>query len=101
MFGVVNGKIIPVAGRTGTAKLYTKVIGGSYPDALQVETDITITSAGFYEFNDVPIVKNVKIPAEDSSTEAHEGEVKVYWYVINNSSANKLRYTIDDIYLGL
>lgn len=101
LFGVVNGKIIPVAGKTGTAKLYTKVTGGSYPDTLQVETDITITSAGFYEFNDVPIVKNVKIPAEDSSTEAHEGEVKVYWYVINNSSANKLRYTIDDIYLGL
>ena len=101
LFGVVNGKIIPVAGKTGTAKLYTKVIGGSYPDTLQVETDITITASGYYEFNDVPIVRNITIPAEISNTDAHEGEVKVYWYVINNSSSNKLRYTIDEVYLGL
>lgn len=95
---------IPTDDTNGTLALGVNGPTRSYHDystLAKANTDITITPAGFYEFNDVPIVKNVKIPAEDSSTEAHEGEVKVYWYVINNSSANKLRYTIDDIYLGL
>ncbi|MBQ2470535.1 MAG: hypothetical protein II514_05065, partial [Ruminococcus sp.] len=101
LFNVVGGEIRPVAGKTGTAKLYTKVTGGSYPDTLQVETEVTITAAGSYEFNDVPIVKNILIPAEDSDTEEHEGEVKVYWYIINNSNTNSLKYSIDELYLSL
>ena len=32
---------------------------------------------------------------------ANANVVKVYWYVINNSSTNALTYTIDQVYLGL
>ena len=93
LFNVVNGKIQPVAGKTGTATLYTKVTGGSFSDTLQVETTVTITSAGNYEFSDVPIVKNIQMAADAT--------VEVYWYVINNSPSAALTYTIDDVYIGL
>ena len=91
-----TGVITPVA--AGTATLYTKSQGGSYPDSQQVETDVTVTYAASsssisYVFYDVPIVKNLKIPSGES--------VDVYWYVINNSATSSLRYTIDSIYLGM
>ena len=91
-----TGEITPVA--AGEAKLYTKSTGGSYPDEQQVESTVHVTSAANYVFNDVPIVKNIKIPA---STENNANVVKVYWYVINNSSTNALTYTIDQVYLSL
>ena len=94
-----TGVITPVA--AGTATLYTKSVGGSYPDSQQVETTVTVTSEGNYVFNDVPIVKNIQIPVDDQNTDSSENVVKVYWYVINNSSSNALSYTIDQVYLGL
>ena len=91
-----TGVITPVA--AGEATLYTKAIGGSYSDEQQVETTVKVTATANYIFNDVPIVHNIKIPA---STENNANVVKVYWYVINNSTTTGLRYTIDEIYVGL
>lgn len=86
-----SGLITPVA--AGEAVLYTKSVGGSYPDTQQVETTVRVSAAGKYAFYDVPIVKNILIPAA--------GEVNVDWYVINNSDTTKLSYEIDQIYLGM
>ena len=94
-----TGVITPVA--AGTATLYTKSQGGSYPDSQQVETTVTVTSAANYVFYDVPIVKNIQIPVDEQNTDSSENVVKVYWYVINNSKDHALKYTIDQVYLGL
>lgn len=87
----VHGKITGV--RAGTATLYTKVVGGTYGDFIQKETEINVTPNNSYVFYDVPIVRNMKIPAN--------GTQEVYWYVINNSLTNALSYTIDEVYIGL
>ena len=89
--GETTGVITPIG--AGEAKLYTKAVGGSYSDAQQVETTIKVTAAANYVFNDVPIVRNVKIPAG--------GSVPVYWYIINNSETTALRYTIDSLFIGM
>lgn len=95
-----TGKITAVG--EGEAILYTKSEGPSYGDTLQVETVVKVTSSSNYEFNDVPIVRNIKIPGSIGTDENNPANVvKVYWYVINNSDYNKLNYTIDSIYLGL
>lgn len=86
-----KGVITPIG--AGEAKLYTKAVGGSYSDAQQVETTIKVTAAANYVFNDVPIVRNVKIPAG--------GSVPVYWYIINNSETTALRYNIDSLFIGM
>lgn len=86
-----SGLITPKA--AGEAVLYTKSVGGSYPDTQQVETTVRVSAAGKYAFYDVPIVKNILIPAS--------GIVNVDWYVINNSDTAKLSYEIDQIYLGM
>lgn len=86
-----TGVITPVG--AGTAILYTKSAGGSYPDSQQVETTVTVTAASNYVFYDVPIVRNVVVPAGES--------INVYWYVINNSDSAALSYTIDSLYLGM
>ena len=85
--GVITPKNV-----NGTAILYTKSTGGSYPDEQQVETTVHVTSDANYVFHDVPIVKNVKMAADES--------VDVNWYVINNSTSNALTYEIDEIYIG-
>lgn len=85
-----TGVITPVG--AGEAKLYTKALS-SYSDSQQVETTVKVTAANDYAFNDVPIVRNLKIPAGES--------VDVYWYVINNSEEYALRYTIDSLYIGM
>ena len=82
----------------GEATLYTKSTGGSYPDEQQVETTVKVTSAANYVFNDVPIVRNMKIPG---TTTDNKNVVKVYWYVMNNSTSKNLTYTIDEVYVGL
>ena len=94
--GHTKGVIYPQG--AGVATLYTKSTGGSYPDEQQMETTVHVTSAANYVFNDVPIVKNIKI---SGSTTNDANVVKVYWYVINNSSSNSLSYTIDNVYVGL
>ena len=86
-----HGKITGVS--AGTATLYTKVVGGTYGDFIQKETEINVTPNNSYVFYDVPIVRNMKIPAN--------GTQEVYWYVINNSLTNALSYTIDEVYIGL
>lgn len=91
-----TGVITPVA--AGEATLYTKSVGGSYPDSQQVETTVKVTAAANYVFNDVPIVRNLKI---SGSTDNDANVVKVYWYVMNNSTTNALSYTIDEVYVGL
>ena len=95
-----TGVITPVA--AGEAILYTKSTGPSYNDTVQVETTVRVTTGSNYEFNDVPIVRNIQIPADAGSDENDpKNVVNVYWYVVNNSNSNKLTYTIDKIYLGL
>ena len=89
--GHTKGVIYPQG--AGEAKLYTKAVGSSYSDSQQVETTVKVTAAANYDFNDVPIVRNLKIPAGES--------VDVYWYVINNSETSALRYTIDSLYVGM
>lgn len=91
-----TGVITPVG--AGEAILYTKSTGGSYPDEQQVETTVHVTADANYVFNDVPIVKNIEIPA---STANDANIVKVYWYVINNSPSKALSYTIDNVYIGV
>ena len=86
-----HGKITGVS--AGTATLYTKVVGGTYGDFIQKETEINVTPNNSYVFYDVPIVRNMKIP--------ENGTQEVYWYVINNSLTNALSYTIDEVYIGL
>lgn len=85
--GVITPKNV-----NGTAILYTKSTGGSYPDEQQVETTVHVTSDANYVFHDVPIVNNVKMAANET--------VDVNWYVINNSTTNALTYSIDEIYIG-
>lgn len=85
-----TGVITPVG--AGEATLYTKAIGGSFSDSQQVETTVKVTATAAYVFNDVPIVKNVKMAANET--------VDVNWYVINNSTTNALTYTIDEVYVG-
>lgn len=86
----------------GSAVLYTKVIGSTFGDYIQKETSITVTADDSYVFNDVPIVKNIFLDTDDNSTpEVNEGEIKIYWYILNNSGSNKLSYTINDVYMGL
>lgn len=91
-----TGVITPVA--AGDAILRTKSTGGSYPDEQVVETAVHVTADANYVFNDVPIVKNIKIPA---TVENNANVVKVYWYVINNSKTTALSYNIDNVYVGL
>ncbi|MBR1482498.1 MAG: hypothetical protein IJ598_05960 [Ruminococcus sp.] len=98
--GKTTGIITPVG--AGEATLYTKAIGSYFSDEQQVETTIKVTATDNYVFNDVPIVKNIQLPVDNSETEdKNEGEIKIYWYVINNSPSNNLTYTIDNIYLSL
>ena len=85
--GVITPKNV-----NGTATLYTKSTGGSYPDEMQVETTVHVTSDPNYVFHDVPIVKNIQMDADET--------VDVYWYVINNSPTTALSYTIDEVYIG-
>lgn len=85
-----TGVITPVG--AGEATLYTKSVGGSFPDEQQVESTVHVTSAANYVFNDVPIVKNIRMAADET--------VDVYWYVINNSPATALTYTIDQVYVS-
>lgn len=87
-----NTGVITPKNVNGTATLYTKSTGGSYPDEQQVETTVHVTSAANYVFNDVPIVKNIQMAADAT--------VEVYWYVINNSPSAALTYTIDNVYIG-
>lgn len=87
--GVITPKNV-----NGTATLYTKSTGGSYPDEMQVETTVHVTSDPNYVFHDVPIVKNIQIDADATKP------VEVYWYVINNSPSTALSYTIDEVYIG-
>ncbi|WP_316631619.1 hypothetical protein [uncultured Ruminococcus sp.] len=85
-----TGVITPVG--AGEATLYTKAVGSSYSDSQQVETTVKVTAADNYVFNDVPIVKNVKMAANET--------VDVNWYVINNSPTTALTYTIDEVYVS-
>lgn len=85
-----SGVITPVG--AGEATLYTKAIGAAFSDSQQVETTVKVTATSNYVFNDVPIVKNIKMEAAE--------EVEVYWYVINNSPTTALSYTIDQVYIG-
>lgn len=97
----ISGDITPVA--EGEAILYTKSTGPSYGDTVQVETVVKVTAQHDYEFYDVPIVRNIKIPAAPAadSNDPDVNKVKVYWYVINNSDTKALSYKIDSLYLGL
>ncbi len=100
----VDGKGIIRTVGIGEATLYTKVTGPSYGDSMQVGTEVTVAATGNQVYKDVPIVKNIKIPAynsaDTSDNPAHD--VKIYWYVVNNTTAGTaLSYTIDNIYLGL
>lgn len=88
-----NTGVITPKNVNGTATLFTKSTGGSYPDEQQVETTVHVTSDANYVFNDVPIVKNIQMAADAT--------VEVYWYVINNSPSAALSYTIDNVYIGL
>lgn len=95
-----TGEITGVA--SGEATLYSKVINDNngYGDAMQVETNVKVTAAGYYEFNDVPIVKNLLIPGAAGNDQNNPANVvKVYWYILNNSSSS-LSYIINNVYLG-
>lgn len=99
IFTVNNGVITGVA--AGTAKLYITIKGTTYNDTVVKETEVTVTQENNYEFNDVPIVRNILIPGSGGTQEDPANVVKVYWYVINNSDSNNLDYTIDSLYIGL
>lgn len=95
-----NGTITGL--RAGTAQLKTKVYGNAYNDSIEKVTTVTVTADDSYVFNDVPIVKNIKIPASGGTEENPANVVKVYWYIINNTaSASSLSYTIDKLYISM
>lgn len=101
-----KGKITTVG--LGQATLTTTATGQSYSDTITKTTTVTVSATGSQEYHDVPIVKNIKVPACTTPGESHSAtddppcEVKIYWYVVNNSTTNTaLTYTIDYLYLGL
>lgn len=95
-----NGVITGIG--EGSATLTTRVIAGnSWKDSYTVYTNVTVTAQETYDFYDVPIVKNIKIPASGGTEDKPANVVKVYWYVLNNSGSKNLTYTIDSIYLGM
>lgn len=101
-----KGKITTVG--IGQATLTTTATGQSYNDTTSQTTTVTVTETSTQVYHDVPIVKNIKIPACNNNGNTHtdtvdpDCEVKVYWYVVNNSSTGTaLTYTIDNLYLGL
>ena len=95
-----NGKITTHG--TGEATLTTTSTGQAYSDTMSKTTTVTVTATGNQEYHDVPIVKNMKIPAYDENDKSADPpfDIKVYWYVINNSNGTNLTYSIDSIYLG-
>lgn len=95
--GVITGVAV------GEAKLYTKVINSAaYWDSTQVETTIKVTESSDFEFTNVPLVRNIQIPGSPGADPENPANVvKVYWYVMNNSTSGALSYTIDTIYLSV
>lgn len=84
----------------GQATLYSKAVGGTYGDSYQVETTITVADSDSNSYTDVPIVRNIKVPADDNNTDTAENKVEVYWYV-KRTGASSLTYSIDQVYLGM
>ena len=72
-----DGLITPVS--AGTAHI-TTTITGIHGDSLSVTTTVEIPT----NIEQVPIIKNIRIPASANGT---PGKVEVHWYVINRSTS--------------
>ena len=99
IFTVDENGMITAGSTTGNAQLTTKAIGNK-GDQYWVYTTVTVANpTNGYTYSDVPIVKNLRIPVDSSSTQnEHENIIKVYWYIKKNGSS--LSFKIDRIYLG-
>ena len=74
-----DGLITPVAAGSTTI---TTTITGVHGDTTTVTTTVEIPTY----IEQVPIIKNVRIPAKDAETNT-PGKVEIDWYVINNSTS--------------
>lgn len=92
--GLITAKAV------GTSKLYTKVSGKAYGDAMQVETVVNVvpeTTVGSDAYEYAPVVTNVRVAgasADGSSVES------VFWYIKNDSDTT-LSYEIGSLDLTL
>ena len=100
VFTVNNGKIKAVG--TGTATLTTKA-KNSFGDEVSVTTSVTVTTIvpqSSISLEDVPIVQNVKVPA--NSENVAEKDVIVKWFIKNDKDASgSLSYNLSNVYVGL
>lgn len=69
-----DGVLVPASNPSSTTATITTTITGKFGDTRSVQTSVEIPAI----VNQVPIIKNVKVPAG--------GTVNVDWYVINKSS---------------
>lgn len=92
--GLITAKAV------GTSKLYTKVTGPSFGDAMQMETEVKVVAAttvgsDTYEF--APVVTNVRIPGASADGTSVES---IFWYIKNDSDTT-LSYTIESLDITL
>ncbi len=90
--------------KTGSAQLYTKVIG-DFGDTIQIPKEgvtstVTVVNriAEPTSYTDVPIVTNLKVAA---ATADGPSTVSVYWYIKNDSSAGGMKYNLSGLYITL
>ena len=85
--------------KSGTTTI-TVTAKGFYNDTLTAECQVTVFDV-LTDYNDFPIVTNVKVlPSEVDSHGTHPS-LSVYWYIKNDSGSDGLKYTIPELYLTL
>lgn len=88
------------ANAVGKSKLYTKVTGTAYGDAMQVETVVNVvpeTTVGSDVYEYAPVVTNVRVAGASADSVSVES---VFWYIKNDSDTT-LSYTIDSLDITL
>lgn len=92
--GLITAKAV------GTSKLYTKVIGESFGDAMQVETQVNVvaaTTVGSNTYEYAPVVTNVRVAGASADSTSVES---IFWYIKNDSDTT-LSYNIDSLDITL
>lgn len=95
-----EGTGLITANAVGTSKLYTKVTGKAYGDAMQVETVVNVvpeTTVGSDVYEYAPVVTNVRVAGASADSVSVES---VFWYIKNDSDTT-LSYTIDSLDITL
>ncbi len=85
--GLITPKATTTSGSTDTPITVRTTVTGRFGDSIVKETKVSIPA----EINQVPIMKNIKVPAGES--------VDVFWYARNNSTRDTM--TTSSIYITL